>query len=324
MDGSLRQPFTFLQGKPEVVTVLDGLLRFREAGRHHGHGRRGGWTYVESFKTALKYDPRFLQLHQFQEFTGAPEGSQPFYGDSYSVELSDDIEPVSLTTPAYRGDGGWGFHFLNLTRALVDLYRQKVPETTVLAIAQAGSKGRWSPADMLTVRMDVARQDRREASVMALNGKPVARALTGTEATIDLSGCRRGRRPASLRRRRPGGLPALIYSRGPAADPTGAGIHRDRVHCPAEVRLIDRPMPGWSRSAARSATRTSSSSPTTFSRATWLACRQQSPRLSRFLYNASSSTHRSIEHAIPPAAGSITPEHAPRVMADDPVTNRLG
>ena len=38
--------------------------------------------------------------------------------DSYSVEYSDDYEPVSLTAPGFRGDnGGWGFYYLNLTEA---------------------------------------------------------------------------------------------------------------------------------------------------------------------------------------------------------------
>jgi hypothetical protein len=195
MDGSLRQPVTLLQGKPEVVTVS---AAFFDSGGWTGptaHGRRGGWTYVESFKGALKSRPRFLQLHQFQEFAGAPEGSQPFYGDSYSVELSDDIEPVSLTTPAYRGDGGWGFHFLNLTRALVDLYRQKTPATTVLAIARP-DRGSTLNGDRVPVQWTWAGKTPRSFTI-ALNGTPVARGLSGAEATIDLGPLKDG--PVVLR-----------------------------------------------------------------------------------------------------------------------------
>ena len=89
----------------------------------YAYGRRGGWTYVESFKHALRVKPRFIEIHQFNEFAGQPEGhgygpNKDVYVDSYSVELSDDIEPVSLTAPAYRGEGAWGFFYLNLTRAL--------------------------------------------------------------------------------------------------------------------------------------------------------------------------------------------------------------
>ena len=61
-------------------------------------------------------------LHQFNEFTG--QGSHGYgpdkdiFVDSYSVEYSDDYEPVSLTAPGFRGDnGGWGFYYLNLTEA---------------------------------------------------------------------------------------------------------------------------------------------------------------------------------------------------------------
>ena len=44
-------------------------------------------------------------------------------------------QPRSLAH-AYRGQGGWGFYYLNLLRTLVDLYHQPVPETTVVAIAR--------------------------------------------------------------------------------------------------------------------------------------------------------------------------------------------
>ncbi len=103
-------------------------------------GRRNGATLIEDWQVALRERPQFLQVHQFQEFAGQLEG-QPAappnaYYDVYSPELSDDIEPTSLTAHAYRGQGGWGFYYLNLLRALVDLYHQPVPETTVVAIAQ--------------------------------------------------------------------------------------------------------------------------------------------------------------------------------------------
>lgn len=56
--------------------------------------------------------------------------------DSYSVEYSDDYEPVSLTAPGFRGDnGGWGFYYLNLTRALVEIYNGQADDVTVMAVA---------------------------------------------------------------------------------------------------------------------------------------------------------------------------------------------
>jgi len=88
---------------------------------------------------AQKHRPRVILLHQFNEFAGQAEShsygpDRDIYVDSYSVELSDDIEPISLTA-GYRGDqGGWGFHYLNLTRALINLYRQDMAECTIMAI----------------------------------------------------------------------------------------------------------------------------------------------------------------------------------------------
>ncbi len=195
MDGSLRQPVTLFQGKPEAMTASTAFFDQGGWKAPTAFGRRGGWTYLESFKGALQQRPRFLQLHQFQEFTGAPEGSQAWYGDSYSVELSDDIEPVSLTTPAYRGHGGWGFHYLNLTRALVDLYRQKTPQTTVLAIAHPGRR-EVVAKDRVPVQWTWVGKPPTSFSI-ALNGTTVARDLRGTEAVIDLTTLKDG--PALLR-----------------------------------------------------------------------------------------------------------------------------
>ena len=185
MDGSLRQPVTLFRGKPEALTVSTAFFDAGGWKAATAFGRRGGWTYVESFKGAFEHRPRFLQLHQFQEFAGAPESSQPFYGDSYSVELSDDIEPVSLTTPAYRGNGGWGFHYLNLTRTLVDLYRQKTLETTVLAIAQPARR-QIVGEDRVRVQWTWAGKPPAGFSI-AINGTTVAHNLRGTEAAVDLT-----------------------------------------------------------------------------------------------------------------------------------------
>lgn len=105
------------------------------------NARRGGLTLLEGFRKARESRPRFLQVHQYQAFFGQWEGfgygpDGDIYMDAYNVLLSDDIEPVSLTAHAYRGNGGWGFYYLNLLRALVDVYRQVEPETTVLVLSE--------------------------------------------------------------------------------------------------------------------------------------------------------------------------------------------
>jgi len=86
-------------------------------------------------------------LHQFNEYTGQGEGhgygpDKSIYVDSYSNELSDDLEPVSLTAPGFRGDqGGWGYYYLNLTKALMDIYRGIADDVTLLAVHVADSTG---------------------------------------------------------------------------------------------------------------------------------------------------------------------------------------
>jgi hypothetical protein len=184
MDGSLDKPVTLHEGKPEAMTVSVGFFDGKGWKGDTAYGRRGGWTYVESFKNTLKVRPRFIQLHQFQEFAGAPETPGGWYGDSYSPELSDDIEPTSLTAAAYRGDGGWGFRWLNLTRALVDLYRQQAPTTTVVAINWPVDR-RIVSADHINVTWAWAGKP-PSAFRITLNGRTVARGLQGTHAAVDL------------------------------------------------------------------------------------------------------------------------------------------
>jgi hypothetical protein len=140
MDCTMPQ-VTHFDGKPESVTVNVG--HFGPDGWIYppAQGQRGGATLVETFQVAMEARPLVLQFHQFNEFAGQPEGqghgpNHDHYYDSYSSELNDDIEPTSLSAPAYRGTGGWGFLQLNLLRALVDLYRQPTPETTVIAISK--------------------------------------------------------------------------------------------------------------------------------------------------------------------------------------------
>jgi hypothetical protein len=143
MDASLTPVLTKFNGQPEALTVSTAFFAGDGWKGEGAFGRKGGWTLTESFKSALQHRPRFLEIHQYQEYAGQWEGggygpAKDKYVDSYSVELSDDIEPVSLTAHAYRGQGGWGFLYLNLLRALVDCYHQTEPETTVLALDHPG------------------------------------------------------------------------------------------------------------------------------------------------------------------------------------------
>lgn len=139
MDGVIDPPVTYLDGVAEAVTVTPSFFNARGWTGPLAAGRRGGATYLETFKVALAHRPKVVLLHQFNEYSGQPPGhgygpDHDIYVDTYSVELSDDLEPVSLTAAGYRGDmGGWGFYYLNLTRALMDLYRHQADDCTLLA-----------------------------------------------------------------------------------------------------------------------------------------------------------------------------------------------
>lgn len=158
MDGTLEPVPTVVDGTVEALTVSPAFFGPR-GWKHEGAlGRHGGWTFLENFRTAQRHRPKFLQIHQFQGFSGQWEGfgfgpEQDIYVDAYSVALSSEIEPVSRSASAYRGTGGWGFYYLNLLRALVDCYHQSEPETTVLVITTP-SDGSRVRADELDVGWD--------------------------------------------------------------------------------------------------------------------------------------------------------------------------
>ena len=140
MDGSLEPTVTYRDGVAECTTVNPACFAGNGWTSPEAWGRSDGWTYLESFKVALKHRPRVVMLHQFNEFTGqGAHGYGPerdIFVDSYSVEFSDDYEPVSPTAPGFRGDrGGWGFYYLNLSRAMTDVYNGEADGTTVMAVA---------------------------------------------------------------------------------------------------------------------------------------------------------------------------------------------
>lgn len=182
MDGTIHPIPTYHDGSPEALTVTvayfgDGGWTYPQA-----RGRLGGSTYVEEFRTALATQPRFLLICQWNEFAGQPKGQgygpkHDQYVDCYTPELSNDIEPTVLGLPAYRGNGGWGYTYLNLTRALVDLYHEAAPANTVLAVA--------SPSPMQRVEgpsMDVEFTSVGPPSVrfkILIDGRIVAASLPG-------------------------------------------------------------------------------------------------------------------------------------------------
>lgn len=181
MDGSINPVVTYKDGKPEAVTVTPGFFGEHGWRGPEAQGRRGGMTLIRTFNTALKTHPRVVFLHQWNEYAGQGEGGgygekKDIYVDSYSVELSDDLEPVSLTAPGYRGDqGGWGYYYANLTQALLELLRKPDSGQTVMAVEYLHGKDN-SGQDCLNVEWDCAGKQPASYTVK-VDGKPLYEGL---------------------------------------------------------------------------------------------------------------------------------------------------
>lgn len=179
-------------GKPESITVPVGSFTNGGGWLHPtAHARRGGATFVEAWQTVMKDRPKHIFIHQFQEFAGQLEGqgydeNHNRYVDSYSVDLSDDIEPTSLTKTAYRGNGGWGYFYLNLSKALVDQLQQKKLDTTVLVVAKPDRRHEVSGSSMelqwRSVGIPVA-----QGVTIAIDGKLVVQGLKEQSTQLDIS-----------------------------------------------------------------------------------------------------------------------------------------
>jgi len=202
MDGSLEPIVTYYNDAAEAVTPTPAY--FGPGGWTHpeARGRRGGTTFIESFKAALNAKPRFVMLHQWNEFTGQAEGhghgkNHDVYADTYSVELSDDLEPVSLTAHGYRGGkGGWGYYYLNLTQALISLVRQDKPEDTILAVHVPADDG-VVRAGRIEIDWAVIGKPPSSYTVL-LDGRTVVDGLQATSCALDLAELPEGRHTVTV------------------------------------------------------------------------------------------------------------------------------
>ncbi|MGC8540498.1 MAG: hypothetical protein ACP5QA_07695 [Phycisphaerae bacterium] len=203
MDGSIDPIPVYHHGQCEDLTITPAFFSNGGWLAPLALARDNGATYVREFKSALQYHAHFLNICQWNEFAGQPIGQgygpkHNNYVDCYDTHLNNDIEPTSLTACAYRGCGGWGFYYLNLTRACINLYRQKVPRTTVLAISSPQRNAlvtgptlhvRWAcigkPPQSFTLLIDGRK--------MAVHINPIARACT-----LKLAGLKPGRHELTL------------------------------------------------------------------------------------------------------------------------------
>jgi hypothetical protein len=211
MDGVIPQILTRHNGTPEEIVVTPSSFRFPGKGwtDPSAIARNHGVPYLESWKAAFDSRPKFIQVHQWNEFAGqengqgipadywaqkpAGEKQEPLseaYGDEYNVQLSDDIEPTDLHACAYRGCGGWGYYYYNLTRAIISLYRGNTPDITILALS-----GPTAPLDPSVRFVDLhwAFLGKTPSSFsISVDGKVIASSLTGSSYRLQLSPMKTG------------------------------------------------------------------------------------------------------------------------------------
>lgn len=201
MDGSIRQLVTYHDHAAEDTVVTPscfadgGWLAKSATGRDHGA------PYIQSWKVAFETRPKFIQIHQWNEFAGQKEGEgfgpdHHGYVDEYNLESSDDIEPTQLHGCAYRGCGGWGYYYMNLTRALIALYRGETPGSTVMALSgpfqAAAVKQSTLALTWQTVGISPKNYD------IQVDGATVAKAIQGDKYSLDLSRLHRGKHQVTL------------------------------------------------------------------------------------------------------------------------------
>ena len=145
-------------------------------------GKGGGSTWVRGFQEAMKTRPAFLFLQQFNE-----------WGEQADTERSNDFEPCVLSSlgrglTGHEGGAGpgWGYHELNLARALVALYHGEAPETTVLTVA-APLHGAIVSGPTLNAEWQSIGKPAASYSV-SLDGTVKASGLPGDAYSLTLSG----------------------------------------------------------------------------------------------------------------------------------------
>ena len=154
--------------------------------------RDHGAPYLESWKIAFENRPRVIQIHQWNEFAGQPDDKgmgpgvkQKVFGDEYSLELSDDLEPTQLHGCGFRGCGGWGYYYMNLTKALISLYRNETPDITVLALSGPAQSAVVKENQLPLTWNYVGKSP--GSYTLKVDGRSVAENLQGERYTLDLS-----------------------------------------------------------------------------------------------------------------------------------------
>jgi len=191
MDGTVDPVPTYVRDRVEALTITPAFFGPGGWTDRRASGRRGGATFLQVFAAAMKHRPRFLLINQWNEFMGQRQGEgggprHDQYFDAYSAELSNDIEPTAPTLPGYRSQGGWGYYYLNLTRALLEQYHGRAPETTLLCITHPSAAvtafDRHLPVEWVTLGR------KAKSFTLSVDGKEVARGLQGSRFSLPVQG----------------------------------------------------------------------------------------------------------------------------------------
>ena len=208
MDGVIPQIDTQRDGRAEDLVVTPSSFQLPRRGwtAPSAIARDHGVPYLQSWREAFKTRPKFIQVHQWNEFAGQQEGhglpddywgqaqsSAPtrqappsnVYADEYNVQLSDDIEPTDMRACTFRGCGGWGYFYFNLTRAIISLYRGETPDITVLALS-----GPTAPVRQGTRLINLHWEFLGKAPAsysLSVDGRMVRNALHGSSYALDLA-----------------------------------------------------------------------------------------------------------------------------------------
>ena len=118
------------------------------------------------------------------------------YGDEYNLELSDDLEPVQMDKCAYRGCGGWGYYYMNLTKAILSLYRGTTPDITVMTLSAPYQPAAVSAGNLHLTWETLGKQP--AGFTIQLDGKNVAEHIQGQSYALSLAGVSGGKHRVTL------------------------------------------------------------------------------------------------------------------------------
>jgi len=212
MDGTIQQVATYRDGAAEATVVTPACfpLSFALQGDNtkkrgwldpRATGRDHGVPFLESWKVAFATRPKFIQIHQWNEFAGQKDGTgggpqHDIYGDEYSLDLSDDLEPTQMDKCGYRGCGGWGYYYFNLTRALISLYRGETPDISVMALSGPPQTA-IEKEKSLALNWEVLGKP-PSSYTLKVDGQTVAEAIDGSRYRLDVSRLSPGQHRATL------------------------------------------------------------------------------------------------------------------------------